>query len=196
MPIPSMKLVAFLLALSTSTLAQAATYQWQDEQGVTHLTDNSDSIPARYLNRTKELPSAPGQVARETPAASPAAATAASSSSATTGATGATSGQHGIPSGELQSIKQALPAKKQDLARLYRKWSVAKGRTPTKKEVEEFEKKRAKGKATFEDNPYITQNPLATPGVARLAYHKKLEEVRKDEERIRQLELDLGGGGR
>lgn len=191
MPIPSMKLVAFLLALSMSTLAQAATYQWQDEQGVTHLTDNSDSIPARYLNRTKELPSAPGQVARETPAASPAAAPAASSSSATTGANGATT-----PSGELQSIKQALPAKKQELARLYRKWSIAKGRTPTAKEVEEFEKKRAKGKATFEDNPYINKNPLSTPGVARLAYHKKLEEVRKDEERIRQLELDLGGGGR
>ena len=191
MPIPSMKLVAFLLSLSMSTLAQAATYQWQDEQGVTHLTDNSDSIPARYLNRTKELPSAPGQVARETPAASPAAAPAASSSSATTGANGATT-----PSGELQSIKQALPAKKQELARLYRKWSIAKGRTPTAKEVEEFEKKRAKGKATFEDNPYINKNPLSTPGVARLAYHKKLEEVRKDEERIRQLELDLGGGGR
>lgn len=193
MTIPSMKLVIFLLALSTSAVAQAATYQWQDEQGVTHLTDNSDSIPARYLNRTRELPSAPGQVARETPAASPAAAPAASSSSAT-GEIGAKAGQHGKLSGELQTIKQALPAKKQELARLYRKWSVAKGRTPTAKEVEEFEKKRAKGKATVEDNPYINKNPLSTPGVARLAYHKKLEEVRKDEERIRQLEQDLAGG--
>jgi hypothetical protein len=196
MTIPSIKLVVFMLVLSTSAVAQAATYQWQDEQGVTHLTDNSDSIPARYLNRTKEFPSAPGQVTRETPAASPAAAPANSSSSATTGATGAKPGQHGTPSGELQSIKQALPAKKQELARLYRKWSVAKGRTPTAKEVEEFEKKRAKGKATFEDNPYINKNPLSTPGIARLAYHKKLEEVNKDEERIRQLEQDFGSGGR
>jgi len=179
-----------MLALSTSAVAQAATYQWQDEQGVTHLTDNSDSIPPRYLNRTKELPSAPGGITRETPAASPAAATAASSSSATTETIGGKPGQHGL-SAELQAIKQALPAKKQELARLYRKWSVAKGRTPTAKEVEEFEKKRAKGKATFEDNPYINKNPLSTPGVARLAYHKKLEEVKKDEARIRQLELDL-----
>ena len=92
---------------------------------------------------------------------------------------------------ELKGLQARLAAKKKELARLYHKWSVAKGRTPTKEEIEEFEKKRAAGKATFKDNPYVSKNPLSRPAPARLAYFRKLEEVRKDEEKLRRLEMEL-----
>ena len=146
---PSLKLVALILALSLSAVAQAA-------------SDNSGLIQ-----------SAP----------------------ATTTSAGA------LPEGgneerakltrELQAIKQDLPAKKQELVRLHRKWLVAKGRTPTENEKKAYEKKVASGKATFQDNPYINRNPLGNPAPARIAYYKKLEEVKRDEERIRQLEREL-----
>jgi len=92
---------------------------------------------------------------------------------------------------ELMSLRAGLAAKKKELDRLHHKWSVVKGRTPTEEEVEEFEKKRAKGKATFKDNPYVNKKPLSSPGPARIAYFKKLEEVRRDEEKLRQLEQEL-----
>ncbi|HBG04625.1 MAG: hypothetical protein A2075_06925 [Geobacteraceae bacterium GWC2_58_44] len=193
MTVPSIKLAALILVLSASAVAQAATYQWQDDRGVTHFTDNADSIPERYLNRVKELPTAKGS-AKKSPADSPAPPTTSSATAPEESAkqeNGAKQEKHARLSRELQAIRQALPAKKQELARLYRKWSVAKGRTPTEEEIKEFEKKRAKGEATFEDNPYINKNALSTPGPARQAYYKKLAEIKKDEERVRQLEKEL-----
>jgi hypothetical protein len=92
---------------------------------------------------------------------------------------------------ELQALRQELPAKKQELTRLHRKWLVAKGRTPTEKEKKEFDEKLAKGEATLEDNPFINKNPLSNPVPARVAYYKKLEEIKRDEGRIRQLEMEL-----
>jgi len=123
---------------------------------------------------------------------------AAESSAAPTGAAdaqqgrGAGSEEYARLSRELQALRQALPGKRQELARLKHKWKVAKGRTPTEKELKEFEEKRAKGEATFQDNPYINKKPLSTPGPARLAYYKKLEEIEHDEERVSQLEQELG----
>ena len=93
---------------------------------------------------------------------------------------------------ELQTIQDALPGKKRELARLRHKWLVAKGRTPSAQEVQDFEQKRAKGATTVADNPYINRNPLSTPAYARTAYFKKLEEIKQDEERILRLEKALG----
>jgi hypothetical protein len=107
------------------------------------------------------------------------------------GQTGANKGEQAKLGGELQTLRRELPAKKQELARLHRKWLVAKGRTPTEKEIKEFEEKRAKGEAKLEDNPFINKNPLSNPVPARVAYYKKLEEVQRDEGRIRQLETEL-----
>ena len=92
---------------------------------------------------------------------------------------------------DLQGARQELAVKKRELARLYRKWLVAKGRTPTQEEIKEFEEKLAKGEAKLEDNPFINKNPLSSPVPARMAYYKKLEEVKRDEERIRQMEREL-----
>lgn len=34
--------------------AQAAVYEWVDDKGVVHFTDNADKIPDKYLKRAKE----------------------------------------------------------------------------------------------------------------------------------------------
>ena len=188
MAIQCIKFLCVILALSTSAAAWAATYEWRDDNGVTHFTDNADRIPGRYLKRVKELPSTGGGTTRQQSADSPVPPAA---SLPTGGDTGVKQAQYARLSRELKAIQEALPGKQEELARLRHKWTVAKGRTPTAGELKEFEKKRAKGRVSVEDNPYINKNPLSTPGPARMAYYKKLEEIRKDEESIRQLEKDL-----
>lgn len=129
---------------------------------------------------------APSQAATDQVPAAP------STAGSAAAVTGISQGDEARQASELQALRQALPAKKQELARLHRKYLVAKGRVPSEKEKEEFEKKRAKGQTTFADNPYVNKNPLSTPGPARVAYYGKLEEVKRDEARIRQLEQELG----
>ena len=99
------------------------------------------------------------------------------------------------PAQELKALQESLAVKKKELARLHHKWTVAKGRVPSKEELKEFEEKRAKGKATMEDNPYINKKPLSSPGLSRQAYYQKLEEVRQDEAWLRQLGQDLTSRG-
>jgi hypothetical protein len=73
---------AILIVLSPFVLArvgEAVTYEWTDEAGVVHFTDDKDKIPAKFLKRVKELnigsdqnvisPSAPAQ--ENTPLAAP-----------------------------------------------------------------------------------------------------------------------------
>ena len=167
--------VLIFAALSASTAVQGATYRWVDDKGVMHFTDNGDSIPERYLNRAKEIEVSGGESRRE--AVLPSAAPAAASPVAPTAQAAVDSGsreqkrakqeEHARLSLELKEIREALPAKKQELERLHHKWVVSKGRMPTGEELKDFEKKRAKGKATFKDNPYINKKPLSSPGIAR-----------------------------
>lgn len=188
-------LPSFFLALSVPLLAQASTYQWQDDKGVLHFTDNPDRIPEKYLNRAREIesvkpepkPASPNKAPDVPAAASPGAA----GTKAPSPAAGAVSPDRARVEAELKGLKEGLDTKRKELERLRHKWSVAKGRTPSDEEVKEFEKKRAEGKASFKDNPYVNRKPLSSPGPARAAYYNKLEEVRKDEERVRQLEQQL-----
>jgi hypothetical protein len=94
---------------------------------------------------------------------------------------------------ELTALREGLAAKKEELAKLHHRWMVSKGRTPTAAELKEFEKKRAKGAVKPEDNPYVTKSALSTPGRWREAYYKKLEEIKRDEERAARLEQELQG---
>lgn len=190
----SIGFLTIILALSAPAVVQAATYQWRDDNGVTHFTDNGDSVPERYLKRAKEVSFGSGESEREAPTHSSAPPTGTSASSGTSAAEadkGKKELKYRTPGEELKEIQQTLPRKKKELATLHHKWTVAKGRTPTEKELKDFEKKRAKGNATFKDNPYINEKPLSTPGAARLAYYQKVEEIRSDEERMRRLEKDL-----
>lgn len=171
-----------------STVAYCATvYQWTDSSGVVHYTDNSDKIPERYLSGAREIASEPAS-AQKTMSAE----TTATAADPPAAPTATQEGPRAKLAHELEALKDGLPAKKKELARLYHKWMVAKGRTPTEKELKEFEEKRAKGEATYEDNPYVNKKPLSNPAPARVAYYRKLEEVKKDEARIEQLERELG----
>ncbi|MRR58906.1 MAG: hypothetical protein EG824_11945 [Deltaproteobacteria bacterium] len=99
--------------------------------------------------------------------------------------------EHARLSDELKQLQDGLPAKNTELARIHRKWVVVKGRMPSKKELEKYEKKRAKGEVDIEDNPYVNKNPLSSPGRYRTAYYKKLEEIKGDESRIAKLREEI-----
>lgn len=62
----------FLVFLLTAfpPLSQAAFYEWVDSQGVTHFTDNHDSIPAKYRSKARKLEIAdePASAPASTPA--------------------------------------------------------------------------------------------------------------------------------
>lgn len=180
--------IAVIFALSLSASAEAAMYKWQDDKGVLHFTDDSDKISARYQSRAREVARTPGEVEKQKMAEKAASQPAQPAAVVQSPAEAAPS-DGGAE--ELQALKQALAQKRTELGKLRHKWVVAKGRNPSRKEIEEFEKKRAKGEAELEDNPYISKNPLSRPGPARVAYYKKLEEIKKDEERIRALESEL-----
>jgi hypothetical protein len=182
----------FLLAVPATVPAE--TYQWTDAAGVKHFTDNSDTIPAKYRNRARALPlvqteqrgSSALQPEGSVPALSP-------SSPIEQNALEARRAELGR---DLQKLQDGLPAKRTELEQLRRKWTVIKGRTPSAEEIAEFEKKRAKGEAGEKDNPYINRNPLSTPGPAREAYFRKLDEIRTDEALVSQLRKELDALGR
>jgi hypothetical protein len=92
---------------------------------------------------------------------------------------------------ELKMLQEGLAVKQAELAKLRHKWTVNKGRTPTKEELKEFEEKRAKGVVKVEDNPYVNKSPLSSPGRWREAYYEKLAEINKDKERSICLEQEI-----
>ncbi|RQW83846.1 MAG: hypothetical protein EHM79_15190 [Geobacter sp.] len=96
---------------------------------------------------------------------------------------------------ELQQLESGLPAKKKELARLHRKWVIAKGRMPTTKELKTFEEKSASGPVEIADNPFVNKSPLSSPGRYRVAYFQKLDEIRADEERIATLRNEISAVG-
>ena len=206
----------FLFAVPATVPAE--TYQWTDAAGVKHFTDNPDAIPASYLNRVREIPSVHSD--QKGISAPPPAVSAPSRAPSSPVEQSARKAQRADLGRERQKLQDSLATKRKELDQLRRKWTVAKGRTPAPKEIEEFEKKRAKGLVTdkdnpyirrtptpkeieeFEkkrakgpvsdkDNPYIIQGPFGMPGLAREAYYRKLDEVRQHEERIDRLRKEL-----
>lgn len=99
--------------------------------------------------------------------------------------------KHERLSSELRHLEAGLPAKKTELARLHRKWVVAKGRMPTAEELKTFNEKSAEGAVKIEDNPYVNKSALSSPGRYRMAYFEKLNEIRADEERIATLRNEI-----
>ncbi len=53
--IQKMVVVAVMFGFSSGALAD--TYQWVDDKGIVHFTDDPDRIPARYQKRVREIPS-------------------------------------------------------------------------------------------------------------------------------------------
>lgn len=189
-------MLVMLFAISAPTLAPAATYQWRDDAGVLHFTDDSDRIPDKYLKRVREMDSVSAGKQEQKkeaapPPAAPVAEAPAKAGAVSTAALGRNAEQRARLSSELKRLQEGFLVKKQELERLQHKWAVVKGRTPTGEELQEYEKKKAEGTATSKDNPYINKSPLSSPAPARAAYYKKLEEVRQDEQKARELESQL-----
>lgn len=118
------KLLAALIltVLVFNAAAQAATYEWLDEKGVVHFTDDPDRIPAKYLKRVKERDSVKGTAAK--PPLPPAAESAAPAVSVGKGSDGRLYGGYGEDwwrSGfaslraEIKSLEDGLPVKRENL---------------------------------------------------------------------------------
>ncbi|MBJ6800379.1 DUF4124 domain-containing protein [Geomonas propionica] len=186
-------MIATVFLFAAPTLVLGGTYQWRDDAGTVHFTDDSDRIPGKYLKRAQEVDAAsaakPAANApkQEAPVAAPAARRAAAPEPGDPNGA-----QRERLRGELARIRGGLVGKKQELQKLHHKWMVLKGRTPTLEEAKKFQKDLAEGKTTDGNNPYVTKNHVfSTAGAARAAYYKKLVEVREDDAQLQKLEREL-----
>lgn len=51
------RILVIAIVAGFSVAAQADIYQWVDDRGVVHFTDDPDRIPLKYQKRVKEIPS-------------------------------------------------------------------------------------------------------------------------------------------
>lgn len=111
-----------LTVLLFDVAAQAATYEWLDEKGVVHFTDDPDRIPAKYLKRVKERDSVKGVATK--PPLQPATESTAPAVSDDKGSDGRIYGGHGKDwwrSGftslraDIKSLEDGLAVKRENL---------------------------------------------------------------------------------
>lgn len=163
------------------SVAHAATYRWVDDKGVIHFTDNPDHIPARYQKRVQELPSvtSPPQSSVPPQEQPEVAAPRQTPEKPLYGGLdeGAWRGRFAALRTEIKSLQDGLPAKREELAQLRRRWVISMGRTPSAGETE--------------SGRFTTRSALSTPGRHREAYFARLAEVEQDEARIAELEKQL-----
>ncbi|MBJ6750516.1 DUF4124 domain-containing protein [Geomonas anaerohicana] len=185
-------MAALFFLVAAPALVLGGTYQWRDDAGTVHFTDDSDRIPDKYLKRAQEVDSAPAAKPAASTPKQEAPTTAATAKGGVVVPVDPKSVQRERLGAELAQVRGGLQGKKQELQRLHHRWMVLKGRTPSVDEAKKFQKELAEGKTTDEKNPYVTKNrALSMSGAARSAYFKKLEEVRGDEARVQHLEREL-----
>jgi len=118
-------LVLLVLFCTAASTAQAAYYQWVDEQGVTNFTDNPDNIPRQYRKKARKL-----KLQEEPPPVKSAPAPQPPPAAAAPGAQAATPGGHPEQwwreqftalRGELKALKEGLPEKESKMNELRRK---------------------------------------------------------------------------
>jgi chromosome segregation ATPase len=56
------------MALLCATLALADVYEWTDERGVVHFTDNPERVPAKYRQKVQQRESITGEAPKSSPA--------------------------------------------------------------------------------------------------------------------------------
>ena len=107
---------------------ESATYEWVDDAGVVHFTDDQGKIPAKYLKRVKELNSGSHEDVKP-PAAAPVPQAAPPSASSPERRV-VKPGGHGegywrskfaFLRGEIKKLELSLPAMKEELNKLNRK---------------------------------------------------------------------------
>jgi hypothetical protein len=52
---PALVMVIILASFVLTRLGETATYEWSDDAGVVHFTDDKGTIPGKFLKRVKEL---------------------------------------------------------------------------------------------------------------------------------------------
>jgi Domain of unknown function (DUF4124) len=187
--------IALLMVMFACSAAQAEVYEWLDGQGVVHLTDQLDKVPARYREKVKRRESASSEKVEVSPTPAPHPMT----ESAPREEKVELYGGHDrnwwqanfkALRVERKDIQDKLPEKKETLAKLHHQWVVSMGRTPKN------------GESTSDPANYLTQSALSTPGKHREAYYDKKAEIEKDEARITEigqqldsLEADADRGG-
>jgi len=117
-------LVPFVLTLAGET----ATYEWVDDAGVVHFTDDKGTIPAKYLKKVKELNSGSDEYVKPPAAPAPQSTPPEASSPRDSkvmiyGGYSERSWRSRFASlrGEIQSLEKALPSMKEELGKLSRK---------------------------------------------------------------------------
>jgi len=187
-----MKLLIIWLILTVMVaVAHGTTYQWLDDRGVMHYTDDPGKIPGKYMKRVKERESVKGAEIRLTPPhdAPPAAAPGVSDDRKQNLFGGHDEawwrGRYAGARNEIKRIQDALPDKKDELDKLHRKWVISMGRKPGTGETREDRfVKPPPGEEEL-------SHALSTPGRHRSAYYEKKAEIEKDETRIKELQENL-----
>jgi len=106
-------------------VAHAATYEWTDNQGGLHFTDNLDKVPAKYLNKVRKVDVQPVIQEREQPSPPEQKSTAPAAQNIFGGhdETWWRSSFDALRD-EMKSIQDGLPGKKEKLAESRRKYFI------------------------------------------------------------------------
>lgn len=166
---PAAAIVAFFLVLFLFPAASRADiYQWEDNQGTMHFTDDVSTIPAQYRKEATPLVhEGPSVISPETSPASPA------------------GGQAALPpSGSDLSAEEAATREEAQKAEIASQVEQQKARISTKEEfIRAVDQKRS-----------LAINPLRNRYVDQAdmdLYNKYKEELPSDKERLRELESSL-----
>jgi len=127
--------VLLVLIFSSAELSNADTYKWVDNQGVVNFTDNLDAVPKKYRSKVKVTPSGDASASAPNQEKSGKNMEPDKQSEATASTPGRPEGpklygghdekwwksSYASIRGELKSLQDNLPAKKDDLEKLRRK---------------------------------------------------------------------------
>lgn len=158
-----MRYVLLLLILSFSLPASAEIYKWVDDKGVTNFTDNRDAIPAKY--RKKAV-----QVSSEKP--KPSAAEQGGGEQAAESAQGQSGG-----AAEVQKSGTLYGGHDEDWWR--ERYGSLRG------EIKELQDNLPKKRQELEQ--LNRKYRLYTYSRNRVAYQQKADEIKNDEDRIKEL---------
>lgn len=177
------RLIVSIFVLSMAAPVCADTYQWTDSKGVVHFTDNPDKIPRQYRKKVKKRPSVKSETPVSVSPAAPKAEEKREASKAPPLYGGHDENWWRTTTGnlreELAKLIEELPAKRDKLQFLRRRWVISMGRTPkTGESVEDLDS-------------YVNKSALSTPGKDREAYYSMKNEIERDEARIKQIEQEL-----
>ncbi len=131
--------------------AEAAVYEWLDDQGVTHFTDDPDRVPAKFLKRVKTRDSISRESSRQPETEAVSKPLPAPSLTTVTEYGGHNEGwwrsNFTNLRSEIAALKESLPGKNEELSALLHKKRVyqrASDRTKYNKQQESIESDQAK----------------------------------------------------